>query len=350
MVHADKIHKWLSHPESLTETEHKAIAGLTEKYPYCIPVRYLEAALEQKAKPFSPEMLGRMQLFSGNWLMYYRMLEQAAGIEPTPVLQWAPESQETMSTGDALTDAVSHELMQEQVGVPAGTDPVLPPGATSAEVPPAAASGQEVPQSPETAAPREKQEFTRRRPLADHPDPAQSGPAEELLQPVSADDYFLHQGIRVPDTMPEDPVAATAPGAAGARTEEGERAGEEDKDKSLMVVMSFSDWLMYFKTKSEKAREEEEGQKALKAMWQKEKLAAALEDEAEEIPETVFNMAVNSISREEDLASESLATILIRQGKYDKAIEMYRKLSLRNPQKSAYFARQIEKIQKEKEL
>ena len=84
-------------------------------------------------------------------------------------------------------------------------------------------------------------------------------------------------------------------------------------------------------------------------MWQKEKLAAALEEENDEIPENVFEMAVNSIAKEEDLASESLAEILITQGKYGKAIDMYRKLSLRNPQKNAYFARKIEALQKEKE-
>jgi tetratricopeptide (TPR) repeat protein len=105
---------------------------------------------------------------------------------------------------------------------------------------------------------------------------------------------------------------------------------------------------MYFKTKTEKEKEEEEDQKALKTMWQKEKLAAALEEENEEIPEGVFEMAVNSIKIEDDLASESLAEILIKQGKFDKAIEMYRKLSLRNPQKNTYFATKIEKLLKEK--
>jgi len=84
-------------------------------------------------------------------------------------------------------------------------------------------------------------------------------------------------------------------------------------------------------------------------MWQKEKLAAATEEENEEIPENVFEMAVNSITNEDDLASESLADIYIKQKKYDKAVEMYHKLSLRNPQKNAYFARKIEEVLKEKQ-
>ena len=115
-------------------------------------------------------------------------------------------------------------------------------------------------------------------------------------------------------------------------------------------MMSFTEWLLHFKNSSEKIKSEQAGQKEVKAMWQKEKLAAALEEETDEIPENVFEMAVNSIAREEGLASESLADIYIKQGKFDKAIEMYRKLSLRNPQKNAYFARKIEEVLKEREL
>ena len=114
----------------------------------------------------------------------------------------------------------------------------------------------------------------------------------------------------------------------------------------LMVMMSFTEWLLHFKSASEKQKEEAEGQKAVKTMWQMEKLAAALEEENEEIPENVFEMAVNSITREEGLASESLAEIYIKQQKFEKAVEMYRKLSLRNPQKNAYFAQKIEDILK----
>ena len=100
---------------------------------------------------------------------------------------------------------------------------------------------------------------------------------------------------------------------------------------------------------SQKQEEEKKDQKALKTMWQKEKLAAAIEEENEEIPENVFEMAVNSITKEDGLASESLADIYIKQGKYDKAIDMFKKLSLRNPQKNAYFARKIEEVLKDKQ-
>ncbi|MBS1589678.1 MAG: hypothetical protein JST52_08720 [Bacteroidetes bacterium] len=155
---------------------------------------------------------------------------------------------------------------------------------------------------------------------------------DSWIQPIFSEDYFLHQGLHVSDKIP---------------TEIDHH--HDTKEKSLMVVMSFSEWLLHFKTKGEREKEEQEDQRALKTMWQKEKLAAALEEENEEIPETVFEMAVNSIAKEDDLASEPLAEILVKQGKHDKAIDMYRKLSLRNPQKKTYFARKIEDLQKEKD-
>ena len=45
-----------------------------------------------------------------------------------------------------------------------------------------------------------------------------------------------------------------------------------------------------------------------------------------------------------EVFTESMAEVLIKQDKKDKAIEMYNKLSLINPSKSAYFAAKIESI------
>ena len=57
-------------------------------------------------------------------------------------------------------------------------------------------------------------------------------------------------------------------------------------------------------------------------------------------------MVEANIDEEDDLVSEELAEIYISQGLRKEAIEIYRKLSLLNSEKSIYFAEKIENIEK----
>jgi hypothetical protein len=61
-------------------------------------------------------------------------------------------------------------------------------------------------------------------------------------------------------------------------------------------------------------------------------------------PEAQADLSVRSTRAEPDLASESLAKILVRQGKTDRAIAVYERLMVKHPEKIAYFAAQIESL------
>lgn len=159
---------------------------------------------------------------------------------------------------------------------------------------------------------------------------------EHLFQPLFTENYFQHQGIAVPEALPQ------------LELEQGE--DPEAAEKSLMVMMKFEDWLQFLKKKSEVKRSEEEDRAMLRSIWQREKLAAAVGEEDDNIPEAVFEMAINSINKEETPVSESLAEIHIRQGQFEKAKEVYRKLSLQNPEKKTYFADKINKLTKDHTL
>jgi len=62
-------------------------------------------------------------------------------------------------------------------------------------------------------------------------------------------------------------------------------------------------------------------------------------------PGSQTDLSVRSTRAEPDLASESLARILVRQGKTARAIEIYEKLMVKQPEKMAYFAAQIQLLQ-----
>jgi hypothetical protein len=79
----------------------------------------------------------------------------------------------------------------------------------------------------------------------------------------------------------------------------------------------------------------------------KEYLQGILEgetDSLDEIDENVNKLADESISFNVDLATETLAIIFKKQGKIDKAIEVYKKLMLKYPEKSNIFETQIENL------
>ena len=60
----------------------------------------------------------------------------------------------------------------------------------------------------------------------------------------------------------------------------------------------------------------------------------------------VLDIAKKSIQKNDDIISETLAELLVKQGSRKKAIQMYERLSLIFPEKSTFFAKKIENLKK----
>jgi|GEM_PF-1502003 len=60
--------------------------------------------------------------------------------------------------------------------------------------------------------------------------------------------------------------------------------------------------------------------------------------------QSIDNVIKNSVKEDISFATETMAKIYIKQGNKDKAIKIYQQLMVSNPQKSIYFANQIEKL------
>lgn len=116
------------------------------------------------------------------------------------------------------------------------------------------------------------------------------------FEPLHTVDYFASQGIRIN----EDELA---------------------NDKLTQQVKSFTGWLKSMK-----------------------RLHPGKLPEQDEVIERIIQNASEASNVEEDVLTEAMAEVLVKQNKKDKAIAMYEKLSLMNPHKSAYFAAKIERL------
>jgi hypothetical protein len=116
------------------------------------------------------------------------------------------------------------------------------------------------------------------------------------FEPLHTVDYFASQGIKITD----EPVST---------------------DKIGKQLKSFTEWI-----------------KSMKKIH-------GLQPDPQD-PQT--DMKIQGIAEfsnvEADVVTEAMADVLVKQDKIDKAIELYEKLSLNNPSKSAYFAAKIESL------
>lgn len=118
-----------------------------------------------------------------------------------------------------------------------------------------------------------------------------SGP---VIQPLFTQDYFAYAGVKLPDQI------------------------ENDKKPTMEQLRSFTGWLRTMKR------------------------SAAYSDDPDLGKEKIIPDAGEEKYTDQEAVTETMAEVRASMGHYDKAIAIYEKLSLSNPEKSAYFAQKIE--------
>lgn len=117
--------------------------------------------------------------------------------------------------------------------------------------------------------------------------------AQLNFEPLHTIDYFASQGIKLSEA-------------------------DLDNDRLGQQVKSFTGWLKSMK-----------------------KLHPGKLPEQDEVIQQIIQNAAEVSNVESDVLTEAMAEVLVKQNKREKAVEMYEKLSLMNPSKSAYFAAKI---------
>jgi hypothetical protein len=271
---------------------------LTAKYPYFAPARLaLLQSLEPGTEAYNRQAAIAQLLYNNAHWLHFSLHRPHAEVRE-PAADDRP--------GDGFRETgPDHRMGDEGAAAPAvpATDELLPqtdgqPQADAAKdaaievaVPAPHNEGQGDATGPED--PGQPQDPAT--PPAPMPGPPTDGPL--LFEPLHAVDYFASQGIK----LTEEP-------------QPGDRLGHQLK--------SFTEWL-----------------KTLKKLPQ----PASGGDDATPAEAAVQTSAEQS-NADDEVVTEAMAEVLALQGKPQKAIAIYRKLSLLNPHKSAYFAAKIENL------
>ena len=141
-----------------------------------------------------------------------------------------------------------------------------------------------------------------------------------------------------PDSAPKQAVVESLP-----KAELVDKQPNQSRMPKPMPKSSFSSWLEQFQSPQVKLQLDDLMEASRKDLKKKKKKKKKKDNQW---PDTkrARQMARESIQEKDDIASVTLATLLEKQGYYEKAIQMYERLSLIFPEKSTFFAQKIENL------
>jgi hypothetical protein len=344
-MNADLFSYYLIDTSKLREIGYQDLEVLIDRFPYCQNLHYLVAKKSHvENHPDFEKWLNKAATYSTDRSYLYQLLHEVDFNKEYVYegekfdLEQLPAQKEDVSPLESLFDDEKEEdlilLERNENGIAAASAAAV----AAVALPTLTTIEDFFAPSDEDEKSLEEEEAE---PLITLADLMKMNDAEEQKEELQAEENEETEDENIVASKPEEveTVAIPTPSAV-------------EKPAKPLPKSSFSSWKKKNEPKKdldiELVTEEEiaEHKRRIEEKMTNEYAKKKKKDSKKKKKATADDFIDRSLDKNENIASETLAKILALQGRKDDAIAMFEKLKLQNPEKSSFFAAEIEKFKK----
>jgi hypothetical protein len=296
-VERERFNTLLQDPAKITNNDIKALNEYRKKYPYFQGLYVIVAkALQQREHPKTEAFIKKAAIYSADRSYLKGIIEG----------EYTFPSKPNKVTTQQVKSEEKEEVKQEEKVIPKAEKKPDTQTATSEQQP------EKQPVTQKESKPEAKVEAPKPAPKAEAQKPEEY---DELKATKLRIEALLRGELPEEEEKPtETPQAPVEDNPAKTKT-------KRAKASQVDIIQKFIDTDPRFDAKSKGNPYEE--------------------------TEPQEDLSQKNLKNSEAFFTETMAELMLKQKKYKKAINIYEKLGLKFPEKSAYFARQIEKVKSE---